>query len=126
MENISVVVIGYDFEFTTGTVIADFLPSKGHYTQSYQYHQWIGSNQHCSNITYIIYSNNTHETLYLHTSENTIPYYYSDKEYLNESIGTYNSNRYRCVEMQLLTTPVFMNITLLDGCPPGFTLTFKG
>ena len=65
---ISVVVVGYDFGVTTGTVIADFMPSIGHYTQSldpHQHHQWIGSNQHCSNISYIIHTNNTYETLYL-------------------------------------------------------------
>ena len=27
--------------------------------------------------------------------------------------------------IELLTTPVFINVTLLDGCPPGFTLTLQ-
>ena len=42
--NISVVVVGYDYGTTIGIVITDFMPSRGHHTQSlgpHQDHQWI-------------------------------------------------------------------------------------
>ena len=124
---ISVVVVGYDFGVTTGiSVVADFMPSRQYYTPSlslHQYHQWIGSSQHCSNVSYNIYSNNIHKTLYLHTSE--IATLYMDKGYLNDSIGLYNLRKHRCINTQLLTTPIFINISLLDGCPPGFILTLQ-
>ena len=40
-------------------------------------------------------------------------------------INYYSSTKQRCVSMDLFKVPVFINITLLDGCPPGFTLTLQ-
>ena len=124
--NISVVVVGYDFGATIGTVVADFMPSIGHYTQSLrlsQYHQWIGSSRHCTDVSYTIYSNNTHEKLYLHSSEKAIMYI--DKTDMLDAIRIYNYSKHGCISGRLIATPVFINITLLDGCPPGFILTFQ-
>ena len=121
--NISVVVVGYDFGVTTGTVIANFMPLRGPSLSPHQYHQWIGSSLHCSNVSYTTYSNNIHETLYLHTSE--IATLYMDKGYLNDLISLYHLTKHRCIPSPLFTTPVFLNITLLDGCPPGYILTLQ-
>ena len=103
----------------------NFIPSRGHLPSlsPHQYHQWIDSSQHCSNVSYAIYSNNTYEPLYLHTAE--IATLYMNKRYLKDSIGLYSRMKHRCIYSQLLTTPVFLNISLLNGCPPGFILTLQ-
>ena len=68
--NVTVVLVGYDFGATTGAIGAEFMPSKGKPSVGpNQYHQLIKSSRTCSNITYSVYSNNVHETLYLYTAE---------------------------------------------------------
>ena len=132
--NISVVLVGYDFGVTTGVVRAGFLPSRGFSLPSInsnQYHQLIDTSTHCSNITYNVYSKNAHEILYLYTSE-TNSYYINYGHlpdaisYIKDLIDSYNSMKHRCASVYLFRIPVFINITLLDGCPPGFTLTHLG
>ena len=44
------------------------------------------------------------------------------KEGLNSLISHYLCNQSGCILSNLLTTPIFINITLLPGCPPGLTL----
>ena len=127
--NVSVVIVGYDFGATTGAISAGFMPSKGYSTPSLrhnQYHQLIESSRHCSNITYSVYSNNVHETLYLYTAElNNYYLTYGAIPHLKQMINYYSSTKQRCVSMDLFKVPVFINITLLDGCPPGLTLTLQ-
>ena len=134
--NISMVVVGYDFGVTIGTVNADFVPShgQGHSKPSLrpsQYRQLIGSSEHvqCSNVSYNVYSLNTtqemlHETLCLHTSSIDVTYFLS-KQTIEWTIKIYEGSMRTCTDITLLTTPVLINITLLSGCPPGFTLTQK-
>ena len=134
--NISVVVVGYDFGVTIGTVNADFVPShdQGHSKPSLhpsQYRQLIGSSEHvqCSNVSYNVYSlNNIQEmlqkTLCLHTSNIDVAYFLS-KQTIERMINIYEYFKHTCTDITLLTTPVLINITLLSGCPPGFTLTQK-
>ena len=75
--NISVVVVGYDFGVTVGTVNAGFVPLQKQSKSVLhpdQCRQFLGSSGHiqCSNISYSLYSSNTweslHEALSLHTS----------------------------------------------------------
>ena len=131
--NISVVLVGYDFGVTTGAVRAGFFQSRGlslPSINSNQYHQLIDTSIHCSNITYSVYSKNTHEILYLYTSE--VKYFINydhlpdTYKYINNIIDSYNSTKQRCISADFFRIPVFINITLLDGCPPGFTLTHLG
>ena len=131
--NISVVLVGYDFGVTTGTVRAGFLQPRGFSLPSInsnQYHQLIDTSTHCSNITYNVYSKNAHEILYLYTSEtnNYMDYDHLPDaiSYIKDLIDRYNSMKHRCASVHLFRMPVFINITLLDGCPPGFTLTHLG
>ena len=127
--SISVLLVGYDFGATIGTIFAEFIPSKGNNTPLLgpnQYHQLIESSRQCSNITYSIYSSNIRETLYLYTSE--VNYYYLsyvDIPYVKDMINYYNSTKQRCVSMDLFKVPVHLKITMLGGCPPGFTLTLR-
>ena len=44
---------------------------------------------------------------------------YGEKSRINISISTY---QHGYLNANLLSTPVFINITVLSGCPPGFTL----
>ena len=42
---------------------------------------------------------------------------------INDEISLYFwHNQSGCIQSELLTTPIFINITLLPGCPPGLTL----
>ena len=42
--------------------------------------------------------------------------------YVKRMTDEYNSTERRCVDMDLFQIPVYINITLLDGCPPGLFL----
>ena len=138
--NISVVVVGYDFGVTTGTVYAGFVPSQGQSKQLIslypnQHHQLIGNSGRiqCSNVSYNLYSltkfNNTQETLhkalYLHTSDINVIDLVGNEPYVMDMINLYEKSKHACVAIDLLTMPVFINITLFGGCPPGFTLTLQ-
>ena len=136
--NISVVVVGYDFGVTTGTVYAGFALSQEHSKQLIslypgQSHQLIGNNGHiqCSNVSYNLYSltNNTqetlHRTLFLHTSDIEVKNMFSNEHYVIDMINLYEESKHACANIDLLTIPVFINITLLGGCPPGFSLALQ-
>ena len=129
--NISVVVVGYDFGVTIGTVNAGLVPSQGRSKSSLhpdQYRQFLGGSRHiqCSNVSYSLHSNNSgeslHEALFLHTSSVDTIYFYSTEK-IKQMLKYYKDSKHRCIDISLLTTPVLINITLLAGCPPGFTLT---
>ena len=124
--NLSLVVVGDDFGISDGGIIANFIYQSGN-SQSklyhYQYHQWFG-NSHCSNMTYTIISINSYEILYLQTL-NAISTF-GDQGKIGKLIDTYNSNsRHGCLDPDLLTTPVFVNISILPGCPQGFRFDKK-
>ena len=125
--NISIALVGYDFGVTIGAISAGFQPSKGSGTPSVhpsQYHQLIDSSRCCSNITYSIYSKNVFEKLYLYTSE-VNNFYINYDITLSMMIGYYNSTKQRCADIDLFKIPLITNITLLNGCPPGFLLSFQ-
>ena len=118
---LSMVVVGHDFGVITGIVHANFWPLKRSNLSALdddQYHQWIEISRQCSNLIYTIYSANE---LYLQTSTNTVSSS-SEKSSISDSISEYKHNQDGCLKPNLLTTPVFINITLLSGCPPGFSL----
>ena len=129
---LSVVVIGGSFGTTTGTVYADFLPlnsSNSHYVPSlepkYQYAQWITNYKECFELEYTIYSHNTTEPIILYltsTSESqpTVRERLGRRDKLKSDIAAYKSSG--VIYESLLTTPIFLNITLLP-CPKGFSLS---
>ena len=92
-----------------------------------QYHQWTGPALQCSNVTYSLYSNinksSDSEILYLHTLEAV---YYHSQHYLQSLIEEYKFSKHRCGSLDLFKTPVFINFSVLTGCPPGFMLTLQG
>ena len=120
---ISVVVVGYDFGVTTGTIHADFMTSKRRTTpllHPSQYHQLIRNSNQCSNLNYTVYSTERYEILHLQTTTEAVNVY-GNESGINTSILKYNYDQHTCLDENLLTTPVFINITLVPGCPPGFT-----
>ena len=134
--NISAIVVGYDFGTTTGNIHAGFIrPSSKNFStvalSSDQYHQWIGDSAKYSNISYNIYSNkNINKViLYFHPFEIITSVYetpevmYRERLFILDCINFYRKSKHRCIQNELLTTPVHINITLLDSCPPGFTLS---
>ena len=118
--NFSLVVVGHDFGVTTGAIIANFISQNGHsHSKLDPYHQWL-SKIHCSNVTYTIISTNKHENLYLQTTTNLVNTY-GKKGLIRNLIVTYNSHGHHgCLDPDLLTTPVYVTVSILPGCPPGF------
>ena len=117
--NLSLITVGHDFGVTTGTINANFI-SQNKQSQSKldPHHQWLNSPQ-CSNVTYTIISRNKREILYLQTTTNVVSTY-GDKCLITNLIETYNSNDlYGCLDTNLLTTPVYVNASILPGCPTG-------
>ena len=57
------------------------------------------------------------------THESTDHDIFNYENKIKEQIAEYVShNQSGCIGPELLTTPIFINITLLPGCPPGLTL----
>ena len=116
--NLSLVVVGHDFGITTGAIYANF-NGKQKLARS---HQWLNETK-CSNVTYTIISANKYEILYLQTKENIVNSYniYGNRNLLNYSIVKYTSfNDHGCLDQNLLTTQVYVNVSILSGCPLGF------
>ena len=71
-------------------------------------------------MTYTIISTNEYENLYLQTTTSVVSAY-GENDLINSSIATYSSHDHHgCLDQNLLTTPVYINISILSGCPPGF------
>ena len=132
--NISAAIVGADFGTTDGTVHANFFPTDHHSEPaflhpSYQYGQRISDHRKCINLSYTIFSDNPSEMLYLTTTDTTLGIVtkYSQnhdmKNYLIEYIRDFNT--IHVINGDLLTTPVFIDVTLLP-CPPGFSLVDSG
>ena len=62
-----------------------------------------------------------HEALSLHTSSVDVAYSFG-KQRVKQLIQQYDDSHNTCIAIDLLTAPVLVNITLLAGCPLGFTL----
>ena len=131
---LSAYIVGYDFGTTVGIVHAGFLYSNpSSQLERSQYNQQVSDSEMCTTLEYTIYSNHDEELLQLHTSvlpvsgsinkdttKNAISKY---KGRIRHPIADYISHDNGCLRQALLSTPVFINVTLLPGCPPGLTLT---
>ena len=133
---LSACVVGYDFGTNVGIVHAGFLHSNpSPQLEKSQYNQPVNNSERCTTLEYTIYSNRYEQLLQLQTSilpvsvyinketvtaKNTISSY---KQEISDHIMDYFSHDNGCLIDELLKTPVFVNITLLPGCPPGLTLS---
>ena len=91
--------------------------------------------ERCFSFNYNIAASSKHnyqllllQTSYMPTSvhisyESTMHDFYKYKDTIEHQISDYvSNNQHGCIGPDLLTTPIFINITLLPGCPPGLTL----
>ena len=123
--NLNAVLTGAEFGTVTGAVYAQFLPLHTDFeaklqSQPNQYFQRINrlNISQTPNLVYTVYSNHSYEVLVLTASDVTL-FGYGDEDEISRAIQTYFSTK--IIPINLLTTPVYINITLLD-CPPGFYL----
>ena len=132
---LSAYVVGYDFGTTVGMIHARFSNLSSQLEKS-QYNQLVNSSEMCTTLKYIIYSKHDKELLQLQVSvlpvsatlnkESTKSVITTYKKLISIYIADYTSHDNGCLRQVLLTTPVFINITLLPGCPPGLTLDHNG
>ena len=123
--NISVAVVGGDFGTTSpGAVHASIVATDDFSISGLgdpgQRIQVTKASKQCTKLEYSILSNSTGATLELTVTSGlqfTLTPLYSDR--ISQSITNYSVNG--LIDQNLLTTPVFIEITLLP-CPPGFWL----
>ena len=124
-------IVGYDFGTTVGTIHARSLYPDSHSKQDKS--QLVIDSEKCIPFNYTVYSKRDYEVLMLQPSSLPVTFVISNKpterdifsyeNLIEKEISDYNSyNQYGCIYTELLATPVFINITLLPGCPPGLTL----
>ena len=125
---LSVVIVGGSFGTTTGIVYADFLPLRNSnqgapsLKDNYEHVQWITNHTKCFELQYTVYSRNNWELLYLTStsaSQSRVREALGKKKELAMDIASYK--RAGSISNILLTTPIFVNVTLLP-CPLGFSL----
>ena len=129
-------IVGYDFGTTVGTIHARFLYS-GPLSQRDK-SQIVINNEICFPFNYTVNSKRDYEMLLLQTSflpasaynisnESTKYDIFDYENKIKGQISDYVSyNHYGCIDQELLMTPIFINITILPGCPPGLTLSYNG
>ena len=128
-------VVGFDFGTTVGSVYAQFLDSRQHCAKlkQYQYEQVVNTSKECSTLSYTVSTKSNDELVRLDTSLTPVYQVFGDKEFikyisqytnvLKSCLSDYTYGMpFGCLREELLTTPIFINITLLPGCPPGLTL----
>ena len=121
---LSAVAVGQHFGTAFGTVCAQLLSLNE--KNSHQSSMISGKCQYvqqhsCNQLNYTIYSNKTHEIIAL-TAFQTVVAEYGDTSTINNAISKYKSHLKLSVPLRLLTTPVYVNISL-RACPTGFSLT---
>lgn len=123
---LSACVVGYDFGITVGVVNAGFLHSN-HLSrlETSQYNQLVNSSEGCLPVNYTVISKQDNELL-LRTSVLPVTAFAGDDDYAQYVIEEVSDcvlhDCLGCIGEILLTTPVFVQITLRSGCPPGLTL----
>ena len=125
-------IVGYDFGTTVGMIHARSFYSYSHSKRDKL--QVVTDSEKCILFNYTVSSKRDHELLMLKTSslpvisalinnESTEYDIFSYKNNIKKLISIYFSyNKSGCIYSNFLTTPIFINITLLPGCPSGLTL----
>ena len=129
---LSACAVGYDFGTTVGIVHAGFLHSNpSSRLEESQHSQPVSNGEKCSTVKYTIHSKQDEEHLLLQTSglpaaayvvNNTFEFDGYKSKIDAEILNYKTHDQFGCIDEDLLTTPVFVNVTLLPGCPPGLTL----
>ena len=122
--NLTAVLTGAEFGTGTGAVYAQFLQHancEAKLSSLDQYSQRVDQLHTPQQLHYSIHSNSSNEVLVLAATDGTI-LTYGDEYQIGNAIEEYHSSG--VIPPILLTTPVFVNVTLLS-CPPGFYLEPK-
>ena len=113
--SLSMAVVGVEFGTVAGVVQASLVQSDGIVSPEYQQVSKIAG---CTDLNFaVLHSSPSQVTMYLTIEDRYAPYY--DKHIITESIRSYHVHN--IIPSELLTVPVFVDITLLS-CPPGFQL----
>lgn len=120
--SLKVVLVGAEFGTGTGEVFAQFLPvheSEPRLLSQHQSSQKVrGHLNSPKTLTYSVFSRNSYEILVLTTNPDPVSFY-GDEEQMMEDIENYNYSS--IIPVGLLTTPIYINVTL-SKCPSGFFL----
>ena len=121
--NIDAMLVGAEFGAGTGSVYAQFLPTSPYRSTvaklfPYQHSQRVYKIDSAQKLNYSVFSNAPHVVLVLAATDGTI-LTYGDRNQISQAVRQYESTR--IVPAILLTSPVYVNVTLRD-CPLGFYL----
>ena len=118
-------VVGFGFGTVTGPVYAKLLPSGNNTTSALGNGQYVRQVTYngCTPLEFTVTSLNHKETIVLITNNTEITSIYSAG--IVSDLHTYNRNPNNAIPYNLITVPVYIEVTLLD-CPPGFQLTGIG
>ena len=120
--SLEVVLVGVEFGTGTGSVYAQLLsPSSSELHPQHQYSQRVEDFKKCTQLRYTVYSSNSQEVLVLMSTDETV-LQYGDQKKVEEDLYHVHEIMYKTLSPLLLTTPVYINLTLLP-CPQGFILT---
>ena len=117
------VLVGEEYGTGTGSVYAQFLTqSDSVLYPPHQYSQRIDDFRKCKQLNYTVFSSNSQEILVLTSSDERV-IKYGDQETIETESSAYNPNLLSYIAPPgLLTTPVYINLTILSNCPQGFQL----
>ena len=122
---LSLAVVGFEFGTVTGPVYANLLPQANNSKSSLgsdQHVRQVNYNHHkaCTQLNFSVSSLHSEETIVL-TANETVVNKVDSKEYIFQNLD----NPHNMISVQVLTVPVYINVTLLD-CPHGFHLYATG
>ena len=116
------VLAGAEFGTGTGSVYAQFLSqSSSKLYPPHQYSQRVDDFRKCTLLSYTVHSSNSHDVLMLTSNDQTVLQYGNQEEIQQDSDSYINEILLKDIPPNLLTTTVYINLTLLP-CPLGFHL----
>ena len=116
------VLVGAEFGAVTGSVYAQFLAQRSSKLYPpHQYSQRVDVFSMCTQLSYTVHSSNSREVLVLTSSDQTVLQYGNQEVIQKESDSYIDEILLKYIPPNLLTTPVYINLTLLP-CPLGFHL----
>ena len=119
---LSLVVVGFEFGTVTSPIYANLLPQTNNSNSSLGKNQYVRQVTYdkCNQLEFTINSHNSKETIVL-TTNNTKVTKQDHSTVINNTINSY-FNFHSEIPFTLLTVPVYIQVTLLLDCPPGFQL----
>ena len=120
---LSLVVVGFEFATVTGPIYASLLPQANDSNSSLGRDQYVRQVTYdkCNQLEFTINSLSSKETIVL-TANNTKVTKQDHSTVINNKINSYLDNLEHMIPYTLLTVPVYIDVTLLLDCPPGFKL----